>query len=128
MGFRSRALAEANLRVSRGWLRSLTRMAHPQAKRELMTLRGVGEKVADCVLLFGLGFREAFPVDTWVRRAMRAAYFHGRPVSDRDIRAFAAERFGPLAGYAQQYLFYQWRKEHGRARRRVQSAQARAGR
>jgi N-glycosylase/DNA lyase len=65
----------------------------------------VGEKVADCVLLYSCGYREAFPVDVWVRRAMER-YYSQAGSTVKDIRAFADRKFGKLAGLAQQYLFY----------------------
>lgn len=74
-------------------------------RRQLLCLEGVGEKVADCVLLFGFHRLEAFPVDTWVRRAMTALYFPGQTPRQRDLHTVAASRFGAYAGVAQQYLF-----------------------
>jgi N-glycosylase/DNA lyase len=76
------------------------------ARQALCELPGVGEKVAECVLLYGLGHRDAFPVDVWVRRAVQGWYFRNRRRSDRDIRAFARDRFGDAAGLAQQHLFW----------------------
>jgi N-glycosylase/DNA lyase len=76
---------------------------------------GIGEKVADCVLLFALGHVTAFPIDVWVRRAVERLYFRDRPRSMRDLRAFARARFGPLAGYAQQHLFAYARAQFGGA-------------
>ena len=66
----------------------------------------LGEKIADCVLLFAYGRMEAFPVDVWIARALRAAYFGGCSVPLRELRVFAARHFGPYAGYAQQYFFH----------------------
>ena len=86
-------------------LAALARMDHAAAREMLLAVPGIGEKVGDCVLLFGLGHRAAFPIDVWVRRAVERLYFGGRPRRLRDIQAFARERFGPLAGYAQQHLF-----------------------
>jgi N-glycosylase/DNA lyase len=86
-------------------LAALARMDYAAAREVLLTVPGIGEKVGDCVLLFGLGHRAAFPIDVWVRRAVERLYFRGRPRRLRDIQAFARERFGPLAGYAQQHLF-----------------------
>lgn len=86
-------------------LSSLARLPLEDARERLLEIPGVGEKVADCVLLFGLRHTSAFPVDTWVRRAVERLYFRGRPQTGRQIQAFARERFGPLAGYAQQHLF-----------------------
>ncbi len=81
----------------------------PELRQQLLQLDGVGEKVADCILLFGYHRLEAFPVDTWIRRAMMDLYFPVRTPSLREIRSFAAERFGAYAGVAQQYLFVQTR-------------------
>jgi N-glycosylase/DNA lyase len=75
------------------------------ARAALLALPGVGEKVADCVLLFAYGRTEVFPVDVWVQRAVERWYFGGRAQTARAIRAWGRDRFGPLAGYAQQHLF-----------------------
>ncbi|HNJ41288.1 MAG TPA: DNA glycosylase [Acidobacteriota bacterium] len=71
----------------------------------LLGLPGVGPKVSDCILLFGFGRWDVFPVDTWIRRIMIDLYFPGQSPSDQVIRQFALEQFGQLAGLAQQYLF-----------------------
>ncbi|MCS6816893.1 MAG: 8-oxoguanine DNA glycosylase [Blastocatellia bacterium] len=78
-------------------------------RRRLLALEGVGEKVADCILLFGFHRLEAFPVDTWIARAMQALYFPDRIPRLREIRACAVERFGSYAGVAQQYLYAAFR-------------------
>src|SRR5947208_12973693 len=82
-----------------GNLHELQHMSHAGARRTLLALPGVGEKVADCVLLFACGSGEAFPVDVWVKRAVERWYFHGRRTTARQIQEFARSRFGPLAGY-----------------------------
>jgi len=74
-----------------------------------MTLRGVGGKIADCVLLFAYGFDTAFPVDVWVERALQQLYFPRRRANAKRLHHFAATHFGPHAGYAQQYLFHYMR-------------------
>ncbi len=77
-----------------------------EALRErLLAIPGVGEKVVECVMLFGYGRAAAFPVDVWIGRAMRSWYFRGRKVTDRRIREFARKHFGLQCGWAQQYLF-----------------------
>lgn len=83
-------------------LDKIGRMDYEDAKQGLMELPGVGDKVADCVLLFGYGFLEAFPVDVWIRRAMREYYGVSKP---KDVRAYANKKWGAYAGYAQQYLY-----------------------
>ena len=78
------------------------------AKKYLTSLSGIGEKVADCILLFGAAKSEAFPVDTWIRQAMSELY--GTPDDPEKIREFAAGKFGVHAGYAQQLIFAAKRK------------------
>ena len=96
----ARSVAEGRLDLA-----ALSRMDETAARDALLALPGIGEKVGDCVLLFGLGHHAAFPVDVWVRRAVERLYFQGRSRPLREIRAFARARFGPLAGHAQQHLF-----------------------
>lgn len=86
-------------------LAALSRADHASARTALLEVPGIGEKVGDCILLFGLGHHGAFPIDVWVRRAVERLYFRGRSRRLREIQAFARDRFGPLAGYAQQHLF-----------------------
>ena len=74
-------------------------------------LPGVGEKVADCVLLFSLEKLEAFPVDVWVRRTLEERYLGGEKRPAKALAAWARDRFGRHGGYAQQYLFHQKRLE-----------------
>ena len=105
LGFRARYLAEAGRIARDGRLDRLQSRPSDEVRAALMEFPGIAEKVADCVALFAYGRLEAFPVDTWVRKTMRRLYFRNRRVTDLRIRAFAARRFGPLAGYAQQYLF-----------------------
>ncbi|MDQ7859535.1 MAG: DNA glycosylase [Armatimonadota bacterium] len=86
-------------------LGAVPRLDFDDARAALLALPGVGEKVVECVLLFGFGRREAFPVDVWVQRAVERWYLGGRARTPRAIREWARERWGPLAGYAQQHLF-----------------------
>jgi N-glycosylase/DNA lyase len=111
MGFRAPHLLAAARQVAVGQfdLERLRHLPQAEAREELMKLRGVGGKIADCVLLFAYGFDSAFPVDVWVERALRELYFPHRRVSDKRLRHFATTHFGPHAGYAQQYLFHYMR-------------------
>jgi len=80
-------------------------LSYTQALNLLLRCPGVGNKVADCVLLFSAGKTEAFPVDVWMKRSMERLYgLSGK--SDKEIKCFAQDRFGKLSGFAQQYLFY----------------------
>ena len=82
----------------------LSKKSYEQAKEKLITIKGVGDKVANCVLLFGLGFTNAFPVDVWIKRIMEDLYFH-EDTNKEIIEAFGKEKFGNYGGFAQQYLF-----------------------
>ena len=85
-----------------------------EVREKLLTLSGVGPKVADCILLFSdLKRFEVFPIDVWVRRVMNDLYIKNEDetkVNKKQIEKLAQEKFGNLAGLAQQYLFY-WRRE-----------------
>ena len=85
-----------------------------EVREKLLTLSGVGPKVADCILLFSdLKRFEVFPIDVWVRRVMNDLYIKNEDetkVNKKQIEKIAKEKFGNLAGLAQQYLFY-WRRE-----------------
>jgi N-glycosylase/DNA lyase len=111
MGFRAPHLLAAARQIAEGKLDLEKIRSQPlaEARAELMQLRGVGGKIADCVLLFAYGFDSAFPVDVWVERALRQLYFLRRHVTEKKLRHFAATHFGPRAGYAQQYLFHYMR-------------------
>ena len=108
LGFRERYLKETATTVAGMDFEEIGELSYAEAKQELMKLQGVGEKVADCVLLFGFGCLEAFPVDVWIARAMRAYY---GIESVKDMRRFARERWHPYEGYAQQYLYMLVREE-----------------
>ena len=75
------------------------------ARKELMRVPGVGPKVADCIMLFSMQHHAAYPVDVWIKRGTEQFFIH-KEVSAKDIQSFAKEKFGDLAGFAQQYLFY----------------------
>lgn len=115
LGFRARYISETAkfLSARPGWLDETEALPYLAAKARLTELPGVGEKVADCVLLFGAGKLEAFPVDTWVLKSLARRYgLDGwRPAQ---VAHFGRTHFGPLAGLAQQYLFAWERKFGGR--------------
>jgi N-glycosylase/DNA lyase len=107
------AVAKQILSRPIGWLESLRSATHDQAKSELLTLRGIGAKIADCVCLFALDKDQAVPVDTHVRQVTARLYLpdlKARTVTpatyDKIVRVFR-ERFGPYAGWAQEFLYYE---------------------
>jgi N-glycosylase/DNA lyase len=111
MGFRAPNLLATARRIADGALdlERLHARSASEARAALIELPGVGEKIANCVLLFGCGFQHAFPVDVWVRKAIRELYFPKRRPSPKRLARFVETYFGPNAGYAQQYLFHYMR-------------------
>ena len=109
-GYRDLYLLDAVLKVSSGEvsLDTIKNLPTNEAKTELLKIKGVGNKVADCILLFGNGRHETFPVDVWVKRSIGTIY--ANEIKDKSIQDFANIRFGKFAGYAQQYLFYHMRE------------------
>ncbi|MFZ9682862.1 MAG: DNA-3-methyladenine glycosylase 2 [Cephaloticoccus sp.] len=106
LGFRARYIkgTAAYLAARPGWLEETEHLSYQEAKARLMDLPGVGEKVADCVLLFGAGQLAAFPVDTWILKALARRYgLTGW--TPAQVAQFGRAHFGNLAGLAQQYLF-----------------------
>lgn len=113
LGFRARFIhgTARFLAQNPGWLEETEHLPYAAAKARLLTLPGVGEKIADCVLLFGAGRLEAFPVDTWILKSLARRYgLDGwKPAQ---VARFGRAHFGPLAGLAQQYLFA-WERRLG---------------
>ncbi len=103
-GYRDKYIKDAARKVSRGDvdLNLIKTMTSEDAKKELMKIKGVGAKVADCVLLFSCERYETFPRDVWIKRVVGRMY----GVVDKEIDGFIAEKYGNLAGFAQQYLYY----------------------
>jgi len=117
LGFRNERIKEAAREVCSGYLdlEVLFRLEYRYAREHLMRLRGIGEKVADCVLLFAFEKMEAFPVDTHIRQIIQHYHidddFFENCTSLSRMGDWGREYFGPYCGYAQQYLFYQKRVE-----------------
>ena len=114
LGFRARYISQTAQFIAAhpGWLEETEMLPYAEAKARLMSLPGVGEKVADCVLLFGAGKLEAFPVDVWILKTMERRYGLAgwKPAQ---VAQFGRAHFGPLAGLAQQYLFA-WERAEAR--------------
>lgn len=84
-------------------LNKLKSLNTTELKSKLLLLKGVGPKVADCILLFGFYRLDVFPVDTWIRKAYYI--FETKKLSDENISKYFVSKFGNLSGYAQQYLY-----------------------
>ena len=106
-GFRSPYIIDACEKYTSGALSLSTLEAakYDDCIDMLKQIKGVGDKVANCVALFSLNKRSAFPVDVWIKRIMESIYF-GEETNVGLIQEFAKEHFGEYGGYAQQYLFY----------------------
>ena len=104
LGYRARYIKALCEIIDDRQLERWRRLPYDKLRYELIELPGVGDKVADCVSLFGFGRLESFPIDVWIERALARLY--GKKGSYAKLREFAAERFGPYAGYAQEYLYY----------------------
>jgi N-glycosylase/DNA lyase len=118
LGYRARYVKAAADRILKGQicLQDLQAMPYPEAKQELLHIEGVGQKVADCILLFSLDKLSAFPVDRWIHRILVTWYQRYLSIKHLDRRsltpqlykelsAFGQNYFGDYAGYAQEYLY-----------------------
>jgi len=106
-GYRDKYIMDAASKFKNGELSEddIRSMSAQDAKKALMSINGVGNKVSDCILLFGLNKADSFPVDVWIKRIMEYCYFDSEQSIDT-ISEFANKKFGKLGGYAQQYLFF----------------------
>ncbi len=113
LGFRAKYIVDAVKRLVEQEIpvERFAEMTTEELKKCLMTIYGVGPKVADCVMLFSLGRYEVFPADVWIRRVMSYFYFGNKEIPLHKLQEIAAERFGEYAGFAQQYLFHYARQQ-----------------
>lgn len=112
-GFRDKYILDCAKKVTAGEinLEEINSMSTADAKKALMNIWGIGNKVSDCILLFGMQRYDSFPIDVWIKRVMEYCYFQNTEQSVKTISAFADERFGSLGGMAQQYLFFYAREK-----------------
>lgn len=108
-GFRDRYLKGASRLVAEGALtyEGLCSMTTEDARRELMKVKGIGNKVCDCVMLFALGKFDLFPTDTWINQVMGESF---GTESVKTAKSVGESMFGQYSGFAQQYLFY-WKRQ-----------------
>ena len=108
-GYRDKYILDAAEKVASGevCINELFDMSDEEAKKTLMKIKGVGGKVADCIMLFSLGRFSVFPVDVWIKRIITDVY----EVEDKEIATFVNKKYGNLSGYAQQYLYYYYRSK-----------------
>lgn len=113
LGYRAKHLLRTARMIASGEidLVGIDQLDDVAARALLLQLPGVGEKIANCVLLFGFGRLRAFPIDVWIERVLREVYFQQkRKVTRKRLREFSLNYFGEFGGYAQQYLFHHARK------------------
>ncbi len=114
-GFRAKYLKSTIDKLVSGFdLEKVRLLPTEKAKEELMTLSGVGPKVADCVLLFGLNHQDVFPVDTWIAKVYNDLF--ETETNRIKMRKKLVETFGNYSGIAQQYLFY-YKRENDRRKK-----------
>jgi len=125
LGYRAKAVKAAAGAITIGQLDfdALKNATYEEAKKELLQVYGIGNKIADCVLLFSLEKLDAFPIDVWIARALAGHYkwFHNKKLANKlsprqyeQLSETAREYFGRYAGYAQQYLYYHMRQAAGK--------------
>lgn len=107
-GYRDKYLLATAQKLLTYDLEKLRAMDTATARKELLTFMGVGPKVADCILLFGMKHGDVFPVDTWLKKVYHQYFEQGH--SDNQISAYFCQLFGQDSGLSQQYLFYFQRK------------------
>lgn len=102
-GFRAKYIIDAAQKIADGTidLDEIEHIGYDKAKEKLMTIKGVGPKVADCALLYGFGYIESFPTDVWIKRALNE-FFGG----------VIPECAKPFGGIVQQYIFYYIRENN----------------
>lgn len=104
LGYRAKYVHALCDSIDERAIEGMLHMPYEELRKELLALPGVGEKVADCVSLFGFGRLESFPIDVWIERALSRLY--RQKGSYKKLRHFANERFGEYAGYAQEYIYH----------------------
>jgi N-glycosylase/DNA lyase len=125
LGYRTKAIKAVAEAITSGRLDfdSLKKTSYYDSKKELLQIYGIGNKIADCVLLFSLEKLDAFPIDMWIARALAGHYswLHKSKFSDKiaphqyeQLSEGARKYFGKYAGYAQQYLYYYMRQAAGK--------------
>ncbi|MFT4892254.1 MAG: N-glycosylase/DNA lyase [Candidatus Nanohaloarchaea archaeon] len=113
VGYRAEYIAESTRMIAEDQYShgNLEDLDYPDARKHIKQLHGVGDKVADCVLLFSKGFHEAYPIDTWAQKCIKSHYPDLHHDKYEKTSENVREHFGGKAGYAQEYLFHAARKD-----------------
>lgn len=111
VGYRDKYIQETSKILTENLnYKEIFKMTYEEAYEEIIKLPGAGPKVTDCILLYGFGFREAFPSDVWIKRIISYLYFNQKEISAKKAREYGINKFGEYAGYTQLYLFHYARK------------------
>lgn len=124
LGFRATNLLTAARMVATGEisLPGLTKLSSDEIRTALCRFPGVGDKIANCVLLFAFGRLEVMPIDVWIARVLGEKYFpKTEKIAPAKLAEFCRQYFGPYAGYAQQYLFHHWRLTYRKRERMIRA-------
>jgi N-glycosylase/DNA lyase len=119
VGYRARYIVEASKLVctNRLDLEALRNETYERSRKKLIEVIGIGPKVADCFILYGLGKTEAAPVDIWIHKIVKDLFFDESEISKDEVGEFLRCRYGHWAGYAQLYLYYYARKKWNKGKR-----------
>ncbi len=110
LGYRASQMFDTVQRLTERDLQNLKTMSDAEKFNFLIGLKGVGEKVANCVLLFGYGVKSVFPVDTWINKVYNKLT-NSNETNRKKITKQLSVKYGELSGYAQQYFFYYFRSK-----------------
>ena len=126
IGYRAKTIKSLTEKIISGTLNTeeLSQCKYDEAKEKLLSIYGIGNKLADCILLFSLEKTEAFPIDVWIARSIHSYYrsllnpegfkldFKSTKLNPNKYNLLSKimrQHFGKYAGYAQQYLYYHMR-------------------
>lgn len=111
LGFREKWFREFIERYDENMMVEISKLPFPEKERALLKIKGVGIKVAHCIMLFSMNELSAFPVDVWIKRGMEELF--GVKGTTKKVTETGRNMFGQYAGYAQEYIYYYIRKKHG---------------
>lgn len=113
LGYRAEQMFDTVQKLTMQDVEEMKSMPTAEIRQKLISYKGIGEKVANCILLFGFGTKDVFPVDTWINKVYNDIYKVNETNRQKITRLFT-EKYGNLAGYAQQYFFYYYRSNKGK--------------
>lgn len=111
LGFREKWFREFIELYDENKLTEVSRMPFSEKEHALLKIKGVGIKVAHCIMLFSMNELSAFPVDVWIKRGMEELF--SVKGTTKKVTEEGRKMFGKYAGYAQEYIYYYTRKKHG---------------